>query len=96
MTGLRRLPPGTVFSITMTPVSAAMPARLPMPTPNMTNIKAQQQPRQYPPWRNPRCHAVPTSRPVLRVLGSSNAPPATRLALGARVGVSLKFANEDD
>ncbi len=48
MTGLRRLPPGTVFSITMAPVSAAIPARLPTPTPNMTSIKAQQQPRQNP------------------------------------------------
>ena len=57
MKGLRRLPPGMIFSITMAPVSAAMAARLPTPTQNMTSIKAQQQPRQYPPWRKPNCQA---------------------------------------
>lgn len=57
--GRNRSPPGNVFSTTITPVNAAIGARLPTLTPNMTNIRVQQQPRQKRPCRSPRRQAAP-------------------------------------
>lgn len=51
------MPAGPVFSRRTNSVSAATQKRFITPTTNKTHISAQQQPRQWAPWRIPMCSA---------------------------------------